>query len=84
MPNKKIHSDKLKLSSFVAKLQFAGDFGVMCNRAMRVILLIPPLLAGCAESKIDSCLDRGGSFNYEKCECDFKVNHEYKESHSCK
>ena len=56
---------------------------VMCSRAMRATIFACILLAGCAESKIDSCLDQGGSFNYEKCECDFKENHEYKESHSC-
>jgi len=27
------------------------------------------------ESKVDLCLDNGGSFNYEKCVCDFKNNH---------
>lgn len=26
-------------------------------------------------SKIDICLDNGGSFNYESCSCDFKDTH---------
>ena len=34
-------------------------------------------------SDIDSCLDNGGSFNYETCECDFKVNHVKISEHSC-
>lgn len=55
----------------------------MCNQAMRVIVLFSVFLAGCTDSKIDACLDHGGSFDYVKCECDFKENHEYKESHSC-
>lgn len=50
---------------------------------MRVIFLVLILLGGCSEAKIDACLDHGGSFDYEKCECDFKKNHEYKESHTC-
>lgn len=31
--------------------------------------------------KIDKCVDNGGSFNYEICECDFQNNHEIKEEH---
>lgn len=54
----------------------------MCNQAMKAILLFSILLAGCTESKIDACLDQGGSFDYEKCE--FKGNHEHKELYSCK
>jgi hypothetical protein len=51
---------------------------------MKNIVLLVVLLAGCTDSKVDACLDGGGSYNYEKCECDFEVNHEYKEVHSCK
>lgn len=58
--------------------------GVMRSQAMGAAIIKCIVLAGCAESKIDSCLDHGGSFNYEKCECDFKEGHEYKEAHSCK
>jgi len=36
------------------------------------------------ESKVDLCLDNGGSFNYEKCVCDFKNNHKVIEEHQCK
>ncbi len=31
----------------------------------------------------DSCLDSGGSYNYQKCECDYKINHEYSKVHQC-
>jgi len=27
--------------------------------------------------EVDSCLDRGGSFNYGEMKCDFENNHEY-------
>ena len=57
--------------------------GVMCNQAMRVIFLFSVFLAGCTDLKIDACLDNGGSFDYVKCECDFKENHESIEPHSC-
>ena len=33
---------------------------------------------------IDSCLDKGGSFNYELCECDFQISHPVPENHKCK
>jgi hypothetical protein len=32
---------------------------------------------------VDTCLDSGGSFNYEACNCDYKNTHDFKESHSC-
>ena len=51
---------------------------------MRVVVYITLSLMGCSDAKIDACLDSGGSFNYNKCECDFTYNHEYKESHHCK
>ena len=33
---------------------------------------------------IDKCLDAGGSYDYEKCQCDYNTSHKYKEEHSCK
>jgi len=36
------------------------------------------------ESKIDACLDSGGSFDYAACKCDYISNHEYKENNKCK
>ena len=33
---------------------------------------------------IDSCLDAGGSFNYEACKCDFKESHLVPENHKCR
>ncbi len=32
----------------------------------------------------DSCLDSGGSYNYETCSCDYENSHPYKELHQCK
>ena len=32
---------------------------------------------------VDGCLDRGGSFNYELCECDLAVGHPRLENHQC-
>ncbi|PUA27417.1 MAG: hypothetical protein B0W54_12610 [Cellvibrio sp. 79] len=36
------------------------------------------------ENSIDECLDAGGSFNYESCECDFKKSHTAPIQHHCK
>ncbi len=44
-------------------------------------ILLPQILVN---SEIDSCLDAGGSFNYESCKCDFSANQPYKEKHQCK
>jgi hypothetical protein len=33
-------------------------------------------------SSVDSCLDSGGSFNYDLRECDFTQSHEYKAQRS--
>lgn len=35
-------------------------------------------------SKIDSCLDNGGSFDYQACACDYKVNHSFLSEYQCK
>ncbi len=32
---------------------------------------------------VDSCLDSGGSYDYQRCTCDFDKNHPYQEVHSC-
>lgn len=53
------------------------------NVKIILVALVVVSNAGCSESAIDACLDNGGSFNYEQCECDFDKSHEYKESHSC-
>ena len=34
--------------------------------------------------EVDKCLDNGGSFNYQNCECDFKESHPYTEKHICR
>ena len=34
--------------------------------------------------KVDKCLDSGGSFNYESCECDYKESHKLMEEHQCR
>ncbi len=34
--------------------------------------------------RIDGCLDAGGSFDDDTCQCDYQVNHPYKEKHQCK
>lgn len=44
-------------------------------------MILPSLFKG---SQIDSCLDNGGSFNYEKCSCDFEKNHIVIEKHQCR
>jgi len=45
-----------------------------------VAVILPYVLT---ESKIDVCLDGGGSFNYDICQCDYSKNHEHKDNHRC-
>jgi hypothetical protein len=45
-----------------------------------ISLIMPWILT---PSKIDSCLDSGGSYNYESCSCDHEKNHEFKKGHKC-
>ncbi len=33
---------------------------------------------------VDKCLDSGGSFNYESCQCDYQESHKFMEEHQCK
>jgi hypothetical protein len=46
-----------------------------------IVAVVFPLIH--KASSIDSCLDTGGSFNYELCECDFKKSHTVPEVHKC-
>jgi hypothetical protein len=65
-----------KRESKIMFLLFAAPF------IMGVIVIIYySLFAG--NPKIDRCLDSGGSFNYESCQCDYKKNHKYIEDHKC-
>lgn len=48
-----------------------------------LIVFITVTTTSCSYGEIDACLDDGGSFNYEKCECDFNGSHDYKDDHSC-
>ena len=53
------------------------------NRFFGLILTSPLLLAGLPffacnpieATRVDDCLDRGGSYNYETDVCDFEENH---------
>ena len=36
-----------------------------------------------APSEVDICLDTGGSYNYELCKCDYKLNHKYNKDNQC-
>ncbi len=45
-----------------------------------IAILLPKFLAS---SEIDSCLDVGGSFNYESCECGYSADHQYKNESYC-
>lgn len=47
-----------------------------------VLIFLLPLLYN--ESSIDTCLDAGGSFNYESCECDFNTSHIVPNQHNCR
>ena len=53
----------------------------MNNKKNILLILMSLILVGCDE--VDTCLDRGGSYNYEKCECDFKNSHAYMKEHKC-
>ena len=59
-----------------------------------VAVLLAPLIIGLilalfapyflnTSSEIDSCLDSGGSYNYDECSCDHKATHPFKAQHEC-
>jgi len=33
--------------------------------------------------QVDACLDSGGSYNYQQCECDYSVSHSFSKEHQC-
>lgn len=48
-----------------------------------LVVIIAVITTSCSDPAIDACLDGGGSFNYETCECEHSENHDHKENHSC-
>lgn len=47
------------------------------------IIVIFLIIGSPFSDKADSCLDSGGSYNYQECECDYKISHEYSKVHQC-
>ena len=33
------------------------------------------------QTRVDTCLDAGGSYNYQNCSCDFELSHQYDKAH---
>jgi len=55
---------------------------ILTDEKRKLLLLFILLsLSGCSD--IDACLDNGGSYNYDNCECDYNSKHPYKEEHKC-
>ena len=50
---------------------------------LSIALAVPVLRSMFVNSTVDSCLDAGGSFDYQSCQCDFKQSHKSKAEHSC-
>lgn len=49
------------------------------------VLIVALVVDGSSfKSKVDSCLDSGGSFDYQSCTCDYKSSHVFQEVHQCK
>lgn len=45
-----------------------------------IIIVVPNIQD---TSDIDSCLDRGGSYDYTTCQCDDETTHPKLETHQC-
>lgn len=45
-----------------------------------VAIVYPKIAHG---SRVDACLDSGGSFNYQICECDHEKNHPFEANSKC-
>lgn len=69
----KLFKNESKIMLFV----LAGPFVI----GLALVFLLPLLYN---ESSVNSCLDSGGSFNYESCECDFNKSHIVPKQHSCR
>ena len=73
----------------------AGINKLLKNESKIMLLILAgPLAIGLAlafllplfyhENQIDTCLDSGGSFNYETCACDLNQSHTVPKVHNCK
>ena len=61
---------KIVLVSLLVLIAISGGFLLFFN-------------AGFYQIDVDYCLDRGGSYNYETCGCDFEKSHEKQNTHQC-
>ena len=71
------------------------DINIHFKRESKIMILVSlaPILIGLfftfllpyilTATKIDVCMDNGGSFDYENCKCDYSTNHLVKEKHIC-
>ena len=46
-----------------------------------ILIFLSLKIKSCAT--VDSCLDKGGSYNYEVCKCDFDKSHKSTEINTC-
>ena len=74
MPRYRHSIDKLLCVNGVKSLSF---------RISTLLVIVTASICSCTDRAVDSCLDNGGSFDYESCQCDYEQNHEYKENNQC-
>jgi len=49
--------------------------------AYALLLWIVPTVVFSIE--VDHCLDTGGSYDYDQCQCDYQLTHSFKALHEC-
>jgi len=77
---------KYKSMSLPRKLMeiIGGLVSIVVGIGLPVLVVYWVFFANSVSSPIDACLDNGGSFNYQVCECDYTVSYPYIEEHQCK
>ena len=57
---------------------------VFVGIGLPVLIVALVVDASSFESKVDACLDSGGSFDYQACICDYKSSHPFQQRDQCK
>jgi hypothetical protein len=77
---------KFKRMSLPRKLieVIGGLISTAVGLGLPVLIVYWVFFTDSVAKNVDACLDSGGSFNYQSCECDYELSHLYIEKHQCK
>tara|TARA_Y100000815_G_scaffold267213_1_gene286408 strand:+ start:700 stop:1020 length:321 start_codon:yes stop_codon:yes gene_type:complete len=73
-----------RMSLFRKCMEIAGGLAsTFVGLGLLVFIVYWVFFTTSISASIDACLDGGGSFNHQLCECDYELSHPYIEKNQC-